>query len=463
MKIKYFSSIDRSSRNSMISAAAASGVALALGTPLGGVMFSIEVTSSIYSVNNLPKAFMSVSVCILISKILNSARTMNLFNTNDQVINVENIDIFFFLVLGTICGVIGALLSTFVSKLAYIRRKSNLSLMNNRFYYAATCAVIISIITFTVKPLMIFDRYMLSYIFQNKLPKQLNELNHSNEGILLLSLFCLKFLISVISLAINMPAGIFAPFFVIGAYFGRFYGHILKLFFNISEESVYAMVGAASVMSGATHSISSAIIIFELTGHSSYLLPMLAACLAANLTAQALAMSFFDVFLLMKNLPHLPSIKSSAIYNLTAKDMMSKELFSLNIAEFNFINSIEMLFSLPKNYTNIPIIDDNGVIKYTVLSNRVAKYLLCMFEAYKLNYETHIQIKLNNVVIYLRRKFGKKYPDFLSYLKHKLKKLFYTKKDREVNKHRKLSKYEEIKNTIICLRECNYNNKFSLS
>ena len=303
---------------------------------------------------------------------------------------------------------------------------------------------------------MIFDRNMLSYIFQNKLPKHLNELNHTNEGILLLSLFSLKFLITVISLAINMPAGIFAPFFVIGAYFGRFYGHILMIFFNISGEAVYAMVGAACVMSGATHSISSAIIIFELTGQSSYLLPMLAACLLANLTAQALSMSFFDVFLLMKNLPHLPSIKSSAIYNLTAEDMMSKELYSFNVSEFNFINSMELLFSIPKSYTNIPIIDNNGVIKFTVLSNRVAKYLYHTYEAYKLNYESHIQTKMNNVVIYLRKKFGKKYPNFLNYLNHKLKKIFHSIKDREIIKHTKQMKFEEVKNDMISLRECKF-------
>jgi hypothetical protein len=209
-------------------------------------------------------------------------------------------------------------------------------------------------------------------------------------------------------------------------------------------------------MSGATHSISSAIIIFELTGQSSYLLPMLAACLSANLTAQALAMSFFDVFLLMKNLPHLPSIKSSVIYNLTAQDMMSKELYLFHVNEFNFINSMELLFSIPKTYVNIPIVDKDGVIKFTVLSSRVAKYLYHTFEAYKFNYETQTQSKLNNVILFLRKKFGKKYPNFLSFLKLKLKKIFYTAKDREIVKHWKIVRFEEVKNDLISLRNCKF-------
>jgi hypothetical protein len=304
---------------------------------------------------------------------------------------------------------------------------------------------------------------MLSHIFQDKLPKVLNELNHANEAVLLLSLFGLKFLITVLSLAINMPAGIFAPFFVIGAFFGRFYGHILKIFFNLTGEAVYAMVGAACVMSGATHSISSAIIIFELTGQSSYLLPMLAACLLANLTAQSLAMSFFDVFLLMKNLPHLPSIKSSAIYNLTAEDMMSKDLYFININEFDFINSIELLFVIPKNYKNIPIIDNNGVIKFTVLSSRVAKYLHNTLEAYKLNYESHIQFKINNVITYLRRKFGKKHSNLISYLGHKLKKICHTRANRENIENKKKLKFEEIKYDIMYLREYSMEDKLLLN
>ncbi len=47
MKISYFSEINisNSSKNNMLAAATAAGITLALGTPLGGVLFSIESTA----------------------------------------------------------------------------------------------------------------------------------------------------------------------------------------------------------------------------------------------------------------------------------------------------------------------------------------------------------------------------------------------------------------------------------
>ena len=174
----------------------------------------------------------------------------------------------------------------------------------------------------------------------------------------------------------NIPVGIFAPFFVIGGFFGRFYSNLLGNIFPISEYGIYAIIESASVISGATHSISSAIIIFELTGQTSYVIPMLVSCLFANLTSQAISSSFFDVFLLMKNLPHLPSIKSSNLYNFTAKEIMSKELYSIKIDKVNVINSLDLLLNIPKKYAfSIPVLDENRIIKNTVKPKKLLKYI----------------------------------------------------------------------------------------
>lgn len=463
LKIKNFSKLNSSSsmRNAMIGAAAAAGITLALGTPMGGVIFSLEVTSSIYLVSNLSKAFACATICTLISKFLNSLVTnknTQLFQSPDQLTPINDfMDTFFFVILGIISGLIGSLLATFVSKLVYIRRKSSLKILNNRFYFAFTVALIVSIITFIIKPLMIFDRYMLSYIFNKTLPKEivnLRYLNHPGEGMLLFVIFCFKFMLTVICLGINMPAGIFAPFFLIGAYLGRCYGHVIRLMFNVSEESIYAMVGAACVMSGATHSISSSIIIYELTGQSSFLVPMLFACLIANITAQFFSTSFFDVLLLMKNLPHLPSIKSHNLYLLTAESMMTQEFYPIPISNFNYINSLQLVFNLPKKYRySIPLIDSNGVIIYTLKPKKLVKYLFHLFEDYKLNYEIDVQNKLNCVIKFIRRKLGKKEKTLFTYVKYKFKKMLANRKDREIMKLNKINEEEIIRNKLNEIKE----------
>lgn len=452
----------------MIAASAAAGITLALGTPIGGLIFGMEVTSSIYLINNIVKAISCATICIVTSKILNVAnKNMNLFvpqklvPTSDNADVIFNADTIFFVILGVIGGFIGAALCTFVSKLSYIRRKSSLKVLNNRFLFAAIAAVLISAITFTLKPLMIFDRYMLSHIFNINFPCNvyyLDELNHPYEGMLLIVLFFFKFAITVISLSINMPTGVFAPFFLIGAYFGRWYGHMIRMAFSASEEAIFAMVGAACVMSGATHSISSAIIIYELTGQSSYLIPMLMACLIANLTAQAVSMSFFDIILLMKNLPHLPSIKSSTLYKLDVGSIMSKELYPIAFKNFNYINSLQLLFSMPKGHQmSIPLIDEHEVIQYQVLAKKLVKYLYCLFENYKLNYETDIQLKIQSVVYFLRKKYGHKHSNFFSYLSYKFQKIFLTKKDKERIKLNKILEYEKVSENLNFLTHCKRN------
>jgi len=298
---------------------------------------------------------------------------------------------------------------------------------------------------------------MLSYIFNTKLPsdiKYLDEMNHNFRAIELLVLFCFKVLITVLSLTINMPVGIFAPFFLIGGYFGRFYANIVRYIFPISEESIYSIIGAACVMSGATHSISSALIIFELTGQSSYILPLLLSCLASNLTAQSLSSSFFDVFLLMKNLPHLPSIKSSNLYSTNAKVMMNSSVYPIKLNEINIINSIELLFKTPKKYAfSIPVVDANNIIKYTIKPRKLIKYIFHLFENFKLNYEPEIQNKIFVMISFIRRKLGKKFPSFLDYLKHNLKKIFISEAEKLKMKTKKELVEQEQKMNLEYLKE----------
>lgn len=450
----------------MIAAAAAAGITLALGTPIGGVFFSIEVTSSIYLVRNLVKAFSCATLCFFFSNLIttSSSRNMNLFDWEKINSLSGTEDIIFFLILGIICGLISAMLSTIVSKISYIRKKCQIKILKNRFYYAILCIVIISFITFIFKPLMVYDRYMLPFIFNKKLSKNEKFSNHNFDTIELFLLFLFKVLITIISLTMNIPVGIISPFFVIGGFFGRFYNNLISKIFNTTEGNIYAIIGSACVMSGATHSISSAIIIFELTGQTSFIIPMLVSCLFANLTSQAISSSFFDVFLLMKNLPHLPSIKNSNLYNLTAKEIMGREIYSINTKKINVLNSLDLLLNIPKKYGySIPILDENRIIKYTLKPSKLAKYITNLFEDYKLNYDTEIQNKINNVISFInRKKMGKKFPTFYMHLKHNIKKIFLTRKDKEQIKENKESEIKKLIKDFNFLRDYAKSDEFIL-
>jgi len=128
----------------------------------------------------------------------------------------------------------------------------------------------------------------------------------------------------IISNTSNVPLGILGPILMIGSFFGRLYGHLLFIFFGIKDEFLYSMVGAACFLSASIHSIAPPILIFELTGQSSYLIHLLFSSLIANLIGQSLTVNAFDLILFIRKLPHLPSVKSSKLYTLTAKDIKEK-------------------------------------------------------------------------------------------------------------------------------------------
>ena len=79
----------------------------------------------------------------------------------------------------------------------------------------------------------------MKFLFSNDPKIPIKEITHPNEGINLLVICSFKFLISILCLTVNMPAGVFGPLFCIGALSGRLYGHVLKYFFTVSDENIY--------------------------------------------------------------------------------------------------------------------------------------------------------------------------------------------------------------------------------
>jgi H+/Cl- antiporter ClcA len=74
-----------------------------------------------------------------------------------------------------------------------------------------------------------------------------------------------------------------------------------------------APAGAAAFSGAVTHTISTALLAFELTGQIVHALPVLMAVLAANVISQNLQPSFYDGTIMAKKLPYLPWIRGRQI------------------------------------------------------------------------------------------------------------------------------------------------------
>lgn len=137
---------------------------------------------------------------------------------------------------------------------------------------------------------------------------------------------------------IPVPSGVFIPVFKMGAAFGRLVGELMAVTFplgisfgghtNPIVPGGYAVVGAAAFGGAVTHTISTTVIVFELTGQMSHIIPVIIAVLIANAIAQSLEMSIYDSIIQIKKLPFLPSITStsSAAHSILVEDIMVREV-----------------------------------------------------------------------------------------------------------------------------------------
>lgn len=103
----------------------------------------------------------------------------------------------------------------------------------------------------------------------------------------------------IISYGCKVPAGIFVPSMAVGAAFGRLVGILVQALHEASPDSrffascqpdvpcitpgTYAFLGAAAALSGIMHiTISVVVIMFELTGALTYILPTMVGDISNN-------------------------------------------------------------------------------------------------------------------------------------------------------------------------------------
>ncbi|KIJ60010.1 hypothetical protein HYDPIDRAFT_99474, partial [Hydnomerulius pinastri MD-312] len=277
----------------IITAASAAGVAVAFGSPIGGVLFSIEEMSHIFRIKTMWRSF----VCALVATFTLSV--MNPFRTGKLVLfqvtysrSWHFFEIIFFVILGIFGGLYGAFVVKFNMQVAAFRRKH---LANHGVAEAVVLAILTAIIGYSNRFLRIDMTEMMSILFREcegggdydnlcQLSVQWPMVNS-----LLLATFIRMGLV-VISYGSKVPAGIFVPSMAVGATFGRMVGIIVKAMYRAYPQSgmfavcdpnvpcitpgTYAFLGAAAALSGVMRiTVTVVVVMFELTGALTYILP----------------------------------------------------------------------------------------------------------------------------------------------------------------------------------------------
>ena len=105
------------------------------------------------------------------------------------------------------------------------------------------------------------------------------------------ALFLVRLVLGSVSDAAGTPGGLFAPLMVLGAVSGLAFGYVAQAAIpglSVQPEA-FAFVGIAALFAGTVRApLTGIVLVIEMTGSASLLLPLLAACFGAMLVAETL-------------------------------------------------------------------------------------------------------------------------------------------------------------------------------
>lgn len=300
---------DREMRE-LLSAACSSGLSVAFGAPIGGVLFSYEVRSGRCSEVRRPltgtlqeistyfprkvlwRAFLCSLVAAIVLKELNPTGTgkLVLFETNYGI----SYDITHYLVcvfLGVVGGIFGGIFCK--ANFAWSKHFRKFSIIKDHPMLEVFLVVLVTSILQYPNPLtrepgdVVIKKLMVDCRASNTSWVCRMEAGEDRKGYAgwLAYGTAVKLVLMTVTFGCKVPSGIIIPALDAGALFGRLVGQIIS---DVSP-GMFAMVGAAAFLAGVSRmTISLAVIMFELTGEIEYVVANMIAIMVAKWIADAL-------------------------------------------------------------------------------------------------------------------------------------------------------------------------------
>ncbi|EDN98700.1 hypothetical protein SS1G_13559 [Sclerotinia sclerotiorum 1980 UF-70] len=321
-------------RREVLSAAAAAGVAVAFGAPIGGVLFSLEEVAYFFPAKTLFRTFFCCITAALTLKFLNPYGTNKIVMFEVRYLtDWEFFELGAFIMVGVLGGITGATFIKASRSWAQSFRKIEI-VKKWPLFEVMLVALLTGLVgywnPYTKIPVAKLLLNLASPCDTDKsdsmglCPNSIDEI-FPIIGQLTIAFF-IKGLLTIITFGIKVPAGIYVPSMVVGGLLGRTVGHLVQwLVLRFPDASifgscavhesgtscitpgVYALIAAGSTMCGVTRlSVTLAVILFELTGSLDYVLPFSLAVLVSKWTADFMEpLSIYDLLTNLNAYPFL--------------------------------------------------------------------------------------------------------------------------------------------------------------
>lgn len=341
-----FQKIDRNSHKmrEVVTAASAAGVAVAFGSPVGGVLFAFEEMTVNFPIKTMWKSFF----CALVATVTLSA--MNPFRTGKLVLFQVSYDrdwhffeIGFFILIGLFGGLYGAFVIKYNLQVAAFRRNH---LGNSAISEVVILAGLTALVGYFNKFLRIDMTESLDILFRecegggdyDGLCQSWAQWQMVNS---LLLATVIRTCLVVLSYGCRVPAGIFVPSMAVGATFGRMVGILVKALYISAPHwaifaacdpekpcitpGTYALLGAAAALGGIMRiTVTVVVIMFELTGALTYILPTMIVLMVTKSVSDQLVKGHGGIADQMIRLNGFPCLeKEDHVYGIAVGNIMT--------------------------------------------------------------------------------------------------------------------------------------------
>lgn len=259
-------------RITIIAAGAGGGIAATFNTPIGGILFAIEIMMHEVSVRTLVPVSIATVVATYIGQLFFGAHPSFIvpsletayFQTTSPWILVTYVGL----------GIIMGLISVLYLKSIYWFEDIFEKYIKVSYYLRHALGMALVAVTFYLL-LRAFGHYYIQGVGYATVQDVLE--GNLNIVLLLLLLFVLKLLAVSLTLGSGASGGIFSPGLFMGATMGAVYGIVLSAIFpSLSiTPPAFAVAGMAGVIGGSTGAAMAAIVmIFEMTRDYTVIMPM---------------------------------------------------------------------------------------------------------------------------------------------------------------------------------------------
>eukprot|EP00397_Hematodinium_sp_SG-2012_P007376 GEMP01007421.1.p1 GENE.GEMP01007421.1~~GEMP01007421.1.p1 ORF type:complete len:888 (+),score=109.41 GEMP01007421.1:50-2713(+) len=339
-------------RNELAAIGAATGVSTAFGAPLGGVLFAVEELGSVRQLSKrcLILCFLgsfSSSFCLKYMN-LSGANTIILFGLSQSSKNKYAkewvaADIWIYVFLGVLGGLWGAAFVHMNCAVAKRRKQAreegyvwmfpkksqrafleylpgfirNSLSKDAGIMHPAPVAIFEGLVVAAITGLVNFPFSKLLKFLTVEATNALFETCPDEKGFrfglcaeegksgflrgsfLVMHLIfaaSVRLFLTVITFGMSVPSGLFIPSLFIGACLGRAVGTILMMFTDAPiEPGSFALIGASAMLGGFSRlTVSLVVIMFELTGDITQVVPVMCACLTAKIVGDYFNESIYD-------------------------------------------------------------------------------------------------------------------------------------------------------------------------